>query len=112
MEFPISRHELQNYYKRDMRNETIKQAINARTDEICKRVEHTVKFSYWAMICACPINRMNFIVPNNRNDEATDILDDVLHNLHKRFPDSKIKLSQNKDYVLIDWSEDQFHDAM
>jgi len=112
MEFPISRHELQNYYKRDMRNETIKQAINARTDEICKRVEHTVKFSYWTMICACPISRMNFIVPNNRNDEATDILDDVLHTLRTRFPDSKIKLSPNKDYILIDWSEDQFHNEM
>jgi hypothetical protein len=95
-----------------MRNEAIKQAIKARTDEICKRVEHVVKFSYWTMLCACPINRTMFIVPSSRNDESTDILDDVLHNLHIRFPDSKIKLSQNKDYILIDWSEDQFHDAI
>jgi hypothetical protein len=112
MEFPITRHELQRYYMRDMSEEIIKQAIKTRTDEICKRVEYTVKFSYWSMICACPINRTMFIVPSNRNDDATDILDDVIRNLHVCFPDSKIKVSPNKDYILIDWSEDQTHDAM
>lgn len=112
MEFPISRHELQRYYKRDMRQEIINQAIKARADEICKRVEHVVKFSYWTMLCACPINRTMFIVPSSRNDDATDILEDVLRTLHLRFPDSMITLSPNKDYILIDWSEDHSHDAM
>jgi hypothetical protein len=108
MEFPISRHRLQNYRVNEAISVETKQRVLKEIEQICRDLENTVlrtndrKYVYRISYEV----KGGFLRPNNVMNLAQSggIIKELLVALKKIFPDSNIILDPLETYIVIDWS--------